>query len=50
MDDEDVSQVLQQDFLEAIRSKLSLQFEADEMETSQGRLWYLYFVPAEVKG
>jgi predicted transposase YdaD len=50
MDDEDVSQALQQDFLEVIRSKLSLQFEADEMETSQGRLWYLYTCSAEVKG
>jgi hypothetical protein len=49
MDDEGVSQDLQQDFLEVIRSKLSLQFEADEIETSQGRLWYLYTCSAEVK-
>jgi hypothetical protein len=49
MDEEDVSHELQIDFLEAIRSKVSLQFEPDEMETTQGRLWYLYTCSAEVK-
>jgi hypothetical protein len=49
MDDDDFSQDLRQDFLEAIRWKLSLQFEAEETETSRGRLWYLYTCSAEVK-
>jgi hypothetical protein len=49
MNNEYVSRELRQDFLEAIRSKLSLQFEAEEMETSKGRLWYLYTCSAQVK-
>jgi predicted DNA-binding protein (MmcQ/YjbR family) len=49
MDDEHVSQDLRQDFLDTFQSKLSLQFEDDEIETSQGRLWYLYTCSAEVK-
>jgi hypothetical protein len=49
MEDGYLSQELQQDFLETIRSNVSLQFEAEELETSQGRLWYLYSCSAEVK-
>ena len=41
-DDVDVSRDVRQDFLDTIRSKLSLEFEGEEMETSQGRLLYLY--------
>jgi hypothetical protein len=48
-DDVDVSRELRQDFLETIRSKLSLEFEGDEMETTRGRLLYLYTCSAQVK-
>jgi hypothetical protein len=48
-DDVDVSRDLRRDFLETIRSKLSLEFEGEEMETSQGRLLYLYNCSAQVK-
>jgi hypothetical protein len=49
MDDDGVSQDIQQDFLVAMRLKLSLEFEAEDMETSQGRLWYLYTCSAELE-
>jgi hypothetical protein len=49
-DDVDVSRdVRRQDFLETIRSKLSLEFEGEEMETSQGRLLYLYTCSSQVE-
>jgi hypothetical protein len=45
----DVRRDIRQDFLETIRSKLSLEFEGEEMETSQARLFYLYNCSAQVK-
>jgi hypothetical protein len=48
-DDVDISRDVRQDFLETIRSKLSLEFDGEEMETSQGRLLYLYTCSAQVK-
>jgi hypothetical protein len=48
-DDVDVSLDVRQDFLETIRSKLSLEFEGEEMETSQGRLLYLFTCSAQGK-
>jgi hypothetical protein len=48
-DDVDVSRYVREDFLETIRSKLSLEFEGKEMETSQGRLFHLYACSAQVK-
>lgn len=51
MDDDgvDVSLDVRQDFLETLRSKLLLEFEGEEIETSQGRLLYLYTCSAQVK-